>query len=152
MCLCFLLSLRKLRAGLAFCQHEVPLLWCGLFESVCSGFCRETLCVMNAQVSQHLRLPSFPRSSTYLPTRHVPPARGTHSHTHNYAEFLDEQFKTLGVQNSYFPMFVSNKCLQKEKDHIEDFAPEVAWVTKAYVADSLPPFCPLLASFHRPPS
>jgi prolyl-tRNA synthetase len=47
------------------------------------------------------------------------------------AGFLDTHFKTLGVQNSYFPMFVSNRALQKEKDHIEDFAPEVAWVTKA---------------------
>jgi prolyl-tRNA synthetase len=37
----------------------------------------------------------------------------------------------MGVENSYFPMFVSAKALQKEKDHIEGFAPEVAWVTKA---------------------
>merc|ERR1712048_1406102 len=36
-----------------------------------------------------------------------------------------------GVQNASFPMFVSESTLNKEKDHIEDFAPEVAWVTKA---------------------
>eukprot|EP00123_Amoebidium_parasiticum_P015370 comp22933_c0_seq1/m.36330 comp22933_c0_seq1/g.36330 ORF comp22933_c0_seq1/g.36330 comp22933_c0_seq1/m.36330 type:complete len:1363 (-) comp22933_c0_seq1:376-4464(-) len=45
--------------------------------------------------------------------------------------FLDTSFKSLGVQNCYFPMFVTQKALQKEKDHIADFAPEVAWVTKA---------------------
>jgi hypothetical protein len=46
-------------------------------------------------------------------------------------EWFDEKIKELGVENSYFPMFVSAKVLQKEKDHIEGFAPEVAWVTKA---------------------
>lgn len=39
--------------------------------------------------------------------------------------------KKLGVQNAYFPMFVSSKVLEREKDHIEGFAPEVAWVTRA---------------------
>lgn len=39
--------------------------------------------------------------------------------------------KELGVSNAYFPMFVSNKVLEREKDHIEGFAPEVAWVTRA---------------------
>lgn len=37
------------------------------------------------------------------------------------------------MQNSYFPMFVSAKVLEREKDHIEGFSPEVAWVTRAYV-------------------
>jgi prolyl-tRNA synthetase len=37
----------------------------------------------------------------------------------------------MGVENTYFPMFVSKKVLEKEKDHIEGFAPEVAWVTRA---------------------
>lgn len=41
------------------------------------------------------------------------------------------EIKKLGVQNSYFPMFVSQRVLEKEKDHIEGFAPEVAWVTRA---------------------
>jgi prolyl-tRNA synthetase len=35
-------------------------------------------------------------------------------------------------------MFISAKVLEKEKDHIEGFAPEVAWVTRACVASSLP--------------
>lgn len=45
--------------------------------------------------------------------------------------FFNKEIKKLGVSNSYFPMFVSNSRLEKEKDHIEGFAPEVAWVTKA---------------------
>lgn len=39
--------------------------------------------------------------------------------------------KELGVQNASFPLFVSERALNREKDHIEGFAPEVAWVTKA---------------------
>ena len=37
----------------------------------------------------------------------------------------------MGVTNCYFPMFVSHAALEKEKTHIADFAPEVAWVTKS---------------------
>jgi len=40
-------------------------------------------------------------------------------------EFFDREIKKLGVENSYFPMFVSHAALEKEKTHIEDFAPEV---------------------------
>uniref|UniRef100_A0A8D3AHW1 Bifunctional glutamate/proline--tRNA ligase n=1 Tax=Scophthalmus maximus TaxID=52904 RepID=A0A8D3AHW1_SCOMX len=46
-------------------------------------------------------------------------------------EFFDREIKKLGVQNCYFPMFVSQAALEKEKSHIEDFAPEVAWVTRS---------------------
>ena len=42
---------------------------------------------------------------------------------------LDERFKATGVQNVYMPMFIPESLLQKEKDHVEGFAPEVAWVT-----------------------
>lgn len=45
--------------------------------------------------------------------------------------YFDERIKSIGVQNAYFPMFVSSRVLEKEKDHIEGFAPEVAWVTRA---------------------
>ncbi|QRV81998.1 prolyl-tRNA synthetase [Ceratobasidium sp. AG-Ba] len=41
--------------------------------------------------------------------------------------WFDSQIKELDVENSYFPMFVSSKVLEREKDHIEGFAPEVAW-------------------------
>lgn len=50
-------------------------------------------------------------------------------------KFFDERIKALGVENAYFPMFVSSRVLEKEKDHIEGFAPEVAWVTKAGSSD-----------------
>merc|ERR1719412_2932060 len=50
-------------------------------------------------------------------------------------DFLDGEIKKLGVQNCYFPIFVSHAALEKEKDHIADFAPEVAWVTKSGDSD-----------------
>lgn len=40
-------------------------------------------------------------------------------------EFFDREIRKLGVENCYFPMFVSQAALEKEKSHIEDFAPEV---------------------------
>jgi len=43
--------------------------------------------------------------------------------------WFDAQIKELGVQNSYFPLFVSERALNTEKEHVEGFAPEVAWVT-----------------------
>lgn len=46
-------------------------------------------------------------------------------------DWFNAHIKQLGVKNSYFPMFVSSKVLEKEKDHVEGFAPEVAWVTRA---------------------
>ena len=50
----------------------------------------------------------------------------------NYPQkWFDAGIKELGVENCYFPMFVSNSALEKEKTHIADFAPEVAWVTKS---------------------
>ncbi|MBE5922916.1 MAG: proline--tRNA ligase [Lachnospiraceae bacterium] len=42
---------------------------------------------------------------------------------------LDRRFKETGVENVYLPMFIPESLLQKEKDHVEGFAPEVAWVT-----------------------
>ena len=45
--------------------------------------------------------------------------------------FFDGEIKKLGVEDSYFPMFVSQAALEKEKDHIADFSPEVAWVTRS---------------------
>ena len=42
---------------------------------------------------------------------------------------LDDRFKALGHENVYMPMFIPESLLQKEKDHVEGFAPEVAWVT-----------------------
>ena len=42
---------------------------------------------------------------------------------------LDARFKATGVENVYMPLLIPESLLQKEKDHVEGFAPEVAWVT-----------------------
>jgi prolyl-tRNA synthetase len=47
----------------------------------------------------------------------------------NIQSELDRRFKETGVENVYMPMFIPEGLLQKEKDHVEGFAPEVAWVT-----------------------
>ncbi|HIQ73796.1 MAG TPA: proline--tRNA ligase [Candidatus Cottocaccamicrobium excrementipullorum] len=47
----------------------------------------------------------------------------------NIQHELDSRFKAAGVQNVYMPVFIPESLLQKEKDHVEGFAPEVAWVT-----------------------
>lgn len=45
--------------------------------------------------------------------------------------WFGSEIEELGVEDCYFPMFVTKKALEREKDHVEGFAPEVAWVTKA---------------------
>ena len=47
----------------------------------------------------------------------------------NIQNELDRRFKETGVENVYLPMLIPESLLQKEKDHVEGFAPEVAWVT-----------------------
>lgn len=47
----------------------------------------------------------------------------------NIQKGLDERFKATGHENVCMPMFIPESLLQKEKDHVEGFAPEVAWVT-----------------------
>ena len=47
----------------------------------------------------------------------------------NIQHELDRRFKETGVENVYMPLFIPESLLQKEKDHVEGFAPEVAWVT-----------------------
>jgi len=44
--------------------------------------------------------------------------------------WFDAKIKSLGVQNAYFPLFVTEDALNTEKDHVEGFAAEVAWVTR----------------------
>jgi prolyl-tRNA synthetase len=53
--------------------------------------------------------------------------------------FVDDRIRAWGVKNSYFPMFVSQRALMTEKDHVEGFAPEVAWVTKSGETDLAEP-------------
>ncbi|MGD6855449.1 proline--tRNA ligase [Bacillus infantis] len=47
----------------------------------------------------------------------------------NIKNELDRRIKETGHENVYMPLFIPESLLQKEKDHIEGFAPEVAWVT-----------------------
>ena len=49
----------------------------------------------------------------------------------NIQNYTDKKFKETGVKNAYFPVLIPENLLQKEKDHVEGFAPEVAWVTEA---------------------
>ncbi|CAM8882217.1 unnamed protein product [Rhodiola kirilowii] len=49
--------------------------------------------------------------------------------------FFDPEIKKMNIKNCYFPLFVSPGVLEREKDHIEGFAPEVAWVTKSGKSD-----------------
>ena len=47
----------------------------------------------------------------------------------NIMQQLDARFKETGVENVAMPLFIPESLLQKEKEHVEGFAPEVAWVT-----------------------
>lgn len=48
----------------------------------------------------------------------------------NLQKHLDERFKATGHENAYFPLFIPESLLVKEAEHVEGFAPEVAWVTQ----------------------
>ena len=48
----------------------------------------------------------------------------------NLQKHLDERFKATGHENAYFPLFIPESLLAKEAEHVEGFAPEVAWVTR----------------------
>lgn len=54
-------------------------------------------------------------------------------------DYIDREIAALGVQECYFPIFVTRSVLEKEKAHIADFAPEVAWVTKCGESDLAEP-------------
>jgi prolyl-tRNA synthetase len=47
----------------------------------------------------------------------------------NIQKLLDRRFKETGHENVYMPMFIPESLLNREKEHVEGFAPEVAWVT-----------------------
>ena len=53
--------------------------------------------------------------------------------------WFNDRIQELGVENAYFPLFVSQDRLEREKDHVEGFAPEVAWVTKSGSGDLAQP-------------
>ena len=54
---------------------------------------------------------------------------------------LDRRFKDTGVENVYLPVLIPEALLQKEADHIEGFAPEVAWVTQGGLEPLQEKFC-----------
>lgn len=54
-------------------------------------------------------------------------------------DWFNVKIRAMGVENAYFPLFVSKDRLEKEKDHVEGFAPEVAWVTKSGDGDLAKP-------------
>ena len=47
----------------------------------------------------------------------------------NIQNYADKKFKEVGITNLYMPVLIPESMLEKEKDHVEGFAPEVAWVT-----------------------
>ncbi|XP_055622940.1 bifunctional glutamate/proline--tRNA ligase isoform X2 [Toxorhynchites rutilus septentrionalis] len=53
--------------------------------------------------------------------------------------WFDAEITRMGVKECYFPIFVSRAALEREKAHIADFAPEVAWVTKSGESDLAEP-------------
>lgn len=53
--------------------------------------------------------------------------------------FLGKEINDMGVEDAYFPLFISQSALVREKDHVEGFAPEVAWVTKSGQTDLAEP-------------
>jgi hypothetical protein len=58
-------------------------------------------------------------------------SRCSFSSFHHAFLSVDDKILEMDVENCYFPLFVSQDRLEKEKDHVEDFAPEVAWVTRS---------------------
>src|SRR5437764_10460904 len=48
----------------------------------------------------------------------------------NVQHFLDARFKETGVLNAYFPLLIPRSFLEREAEHVEGFAPELAWVTR----------------------
>lgn len=59
----------------------------------------------------------------------------------NIRNELDRRFKETGVENVYMPLFIPESLLQKEKDHVEGFAPEVAWVTQGGLNELQERYC-----------
>lgn len=49
----------------------------------------------------------------------------------NIQQETDSKFKKVGIKNTYFPIFIPERLLRKEAEHVQGFAPEVAWVTHA---------------------
>ena len=59
----------------------------------------------------------------------------------NIQQELDRRFKATGVENVYMPLLIPESLLKKEAEHVEGFAPEVAWVTKGGLEELQEPLC-----------
>ena len=59
----------------------------------------------------------------------------------NIQAYLDKKFKETGHENVAMPMLIPESLLQKEKDHVEGFAPECAWVTRGGAEELDEPLC-----------
>ena len=59
----------------------------------------------------------------------------------NIQAVLDRMFKETGHENVYMPVLIPESLLQKEKDHVEGFAPECAWVTMGGAEELAPALC-----------
>ena len=59
----------------------------------------------------------------------------------NIQQELDKRFKATGVENVYMPLLIPESLLTKEAEHVEGFAPEVAWVTKGGLQDLPERYC-----------
>ena len=112
---------------------------------------RLTVCILSLSPPPSLSPPSPPPS---LPSSlSLPPLSLPHSFSPSLSlhllppslpsslplAFFDKEIKNIGVENCYFPIFVSRSALEREKEHIADFAPEVAWVTKSGQSDLAEP-------------
>jgi len=45
-------------------------------------------------------------------------------------KFIDRELKKMDIKNAYFPLFITKHNLEKEKEHIDGFTPEVAWINQ----------------------
>ena len=79
-----------------------------------------------AEVVQKAKLADYAPMGGFIVTR----PRG-YAIWERIQDHLDGWFKETGVQNSYFPMFIPESYLEREKDIVEGFDPEVAWVSEA---------------------
>ncbi len=77
-----------------------------------------------AEVVQKAKLADYAPMGGFIVTR----PRG-YAIWERIQSYLDGWFKETGVQNTYFPMFIPESYLEREKDIVEGFDPEVAWVT-----------------------
>ena len=69
----------------------------------------------------------------------------------NIQSYLDKKFKETGHTNVAMPMLIPESLLQKEKDHVEGFAPECAWVTVGGSEKLEERYCAAFSGGRRPP-